>query len=160
MEALPVTRSSKRIPRPTTRSAWSTTRFDQYIPCIPSIPRLKGWLRGKLLSPSRVLMTGMPVASANSSNSQCAWELRMPCPAMSTGRSASLIRRAACSTPAAVSSDRQSRSGGRGWDCPNSASSNCTSRGTSISTGPGRPSCASRKASWMVGARSAADMTR
>ena len=60
----PVTRSSNLIPSPMTTSAWSTTMLHQYIPCIPSIPRLCGWFRGKPLNPSRVLITGMPDPSS------------------------------------------------------------------------------------------------
>ena len=132
----------------------------QYIPCIPSIPRLCGWFRGKLLKPSRVLITGMPEPSASASSSSNALELTIPCPAMITGRSAWLMSSAALRTFSSVSSDScgSGTHGVSGYS--NSASSSCTSLGTSISTGPGLPSWATRKASRTVRARSLADITK
>ena len=142
VSTLPVTRSSNRMPTPTIRSAWSTAMLAQYMPCMPSIPMLKGWPPGKPPSPSNVVITGMPDCSAKDRSSLLAPEVNMPWPLMITGRSASLIRRAASFSL----SDASSVTSGVGTAVTsgNSASinSSCTSLGTSISTGPGRPSWA------------------
>ena len=159
VEARPVTRSSNLMPTPRIRSASSTAMLAQYIPCIPSIPRFSGWPLGKLLRPSRVVITGMPLASANSCNSFDAPEASTPWPVIISGRSASFSSLAASCSPLRVSSSSSGIRGDVNSGNTESASSSCTSRGISISTGPGRPSCATMKASCMVSARSLADIT-
>ena len=140
VSTFPVTRSSNRIPTPIIRSASFTERFDQYMPCMPSIPMLREWPPGKLPKPSRVVITGIPDCSARASISLLAPEVITPWPLIISGRSASLIKRAA-SFSRSVASPETSGTGTLVISGNTaSVSSICTSRGTSISTGPGRPS--------------------
>ncbi len=64
--SLPVTRSSKRIPRAINVSDSSMAILAYAIPCIPGMPRFKKWSVGNVLMPSRVVMTGIWHFSANS----------------------------------------------------------------------------------------------
>ena len=82
---LPVIRSSNLMPSPRTRSARSTAMLAQYMPCMPSMPRLSGWLRGKELRPSRVFTTGIWVFSESSTSSAQALEANTPWPAIISG---------------------------------------------------------------------------
>ena len=66
---LPVTRSSNRSPTPRIRSACWIARFTCTSPCIPGMPRCSGCDSGNALMPSSVVMTGMPVRSANTRSS-------------------------------------------------------------------------------------------
>ena len=85
-------------------------------------------------------MTGMPVFSARAFTSWEAPELRMPWPIIITGRWAWPINLAALCTSSSVSGGTAGRTAVEFSGNWASISSNCTSRGTSISTGPGRPS--------------------
>ena len=38
---LPVMRSSNRIPKEMSKSAWSMARLEEAMPCIPDIPRFR-----------------------------------------------------------------------------------------------------------------------
>ena len=67
-----MTRSSKRIPIATSRSASWMAALTQASPCIPIIPRLRGCVAGKPPSPRRVWATGIPVRSTSSSKSSVA----------------------------------------------------------------------------------------
>ena len=62
----PVTRSSKRMPTPMSRSASLIAMLFQYMPCIPGMPRYSGCVPGKPLMPRRVVITGMLAFSASS----------------------------------------------------------------------------------------------
>ena len=92
-------------PEPTlisTSQRWMA-RFTCTQPCIPGMPSESGWSCGNAPSPCSVVMTGMPVCSAN------AMQLRRRagldhrrCPTRSSGRSAFAISSAAACTGAGV----------------------------------------------------------
>ena len=63
--SLPVTRSSKRMPRAMSRSACWTASFTHASPCMPIMPRFSGCEPGKAPMPSSVIATGIVVRSAN-----------------------------------------------------------------------------------------------
>jgi len=69
-ESFPVTRSSKRAPMATIRS-----------PCMPNMPRLRGWAEGKEPRPMRVVVTWMRAFSASWKSSSDAPEEMTPPPA-------------------------------------------------------------------------------
>ena len=62
--SLPVTRSSKRMPKARRRSASWMAVLTKASPCMPIMPRHRGWLAGKPPRPSRVRATGVSVFSA------------------------------------------------------------------------------------------------
>lgn len=93
--SLPVTRSSKRAPRATIRSAFCRAATAETEPCMPGMPTCWAWLSGNAPSAMRVVVTGAPVSSARMRSSPVARALRTPPPTYSTGRLASLISREA-----------------------------------------------------------------
>lgn len=93
--SLPVTRSSKRAPRATIRSAFCSAATAETEPCMPGMPTCWAWLSGKAPSAISVVVTGAPVSSARIRSSAVARAFRTPPPTYSTGRRASLISRAA-----------------------------------------------------------------
>src|SRR5471032_1010030 len=66
--SLPVTRSSKRAPTQTIRSAWCMARFASRVPCMPSMPRNAGCEAGKAPRPSKVKVQGAPAIAASAWN--------------------------------------------------------------------------------------------
>ncbi len=52
--SLPVTRSSKRMPKASSRSASWMALLTQASPCMPIMPRLRGWVAGTAPRPRRV----------------------------------------------------------------------------------------------------------
>src|SRR5660398_275223 len=57
LSSLPVTRSSKRAPSDTTRSAFCREATAGTVPCIPGMPRCCGWLSGNAPRAIRVVTT-------------------------------------------------------------------------------------------------------
>lgn len=95
LSSLPVTRSSKRAPRATIRSAFCRPVTAATEPCMPGMPRCCGWLSGNAPSAIRVVVTGAPVSSARTFSSAVAWALSTPPPTYRTGRLAWVISLAA-----------------------------------------------------------------
>ena len=91
-----MTRSSKRMPKASSRSASWMAVLTQASPCMPIMPRFSGWLAGMPPRPSSVIAIGVFVRSANWRTSSVAPDSMMPWPARMTGRFASLISAAAC----------------------------------------------------------------
>ena len=77
---LPVTRSSKRTPMASSRSASFTALLAYTVPCMPSHLSESSCVSGKQPMPISVVATGMPVRSTNSSNSALASPEMMPPP--------------------------------------------------------------------------------
>ena len=67
-------------PTASTTSAWETAMFARYVPCIPSMPRLRVCSPGKPPRPIRVMVTGIRRCSANRFSSDAALERMMPPP--------------------------------------------------------------------------------
>ena len=82
----PVTRSSKRMPRAISRSADWIALLTCFQPCMPTKPRLSGWVSSIAPTPSSVWATGIWAFSASSRSSSVASEIRTPWPARMTGR--------------------------------------------------------------------------
>ena len=98
LSSFPVTRSSKRAPSATSRSAFCSAPTAATVPCMPGMPRFCRWLPGKPPRAISVVTTGIPVSSARSSRAGLAPALSTPPPTYSTGRLASAISRAASRT--------------------------------------------------------------
>ncbi len=64
VSSLPVTRSSKREPQATSRSAWFIAQFAALEPCIPGRPRHSGCESGKTPLAISVVTTGICSVSA------------------------------------------------------------------------------------------------
>ncbi len=64
-DTLPVTRSSKREPTATIRSALFSAQFDHFGPCIPGQPACSSCDSGKALFAISVVTTGSRPASAS-----------------------------------------------------------------------------------------------
>ena len=79
------------MPKAMIRSAFITARLASTVPCIPIMPRLKGWSTGSAERPWRVKAIGMLVFSANSCSSAPALLAMTPWPQNITGRSLRLI---------------------------------------------------------------------
>ena len=77
----PVTRSSKRAPMATIRSASSIAQFATLVPCMPSIPSHWGSEAGNAPSAIRVVVTGAPESWASVRSSVEASALVTPPPA-------------------------------------------------------------------------------
>ena len=77
----PVTRSSKRAPMATIRSASSIAQFATRVPCMPSIPSHAGSEAGNAPSAISVVVTGAAVSLANVRSSSAASALVTPPPA-------------------------------------------------------------------------------
>ena len=60
----PVARSSNRAPTANSRSQCCTAVFAAHVPCMPSMPRNRGWSVGKAPMPMSEETTGTPVRSA------------------------------------------------------------------------------------------------
>ena len=67
--SLPVTRSSKRAPTATSRSALFIAQFDHFGPCIPGQPKKSSWVSGNAPFAISVVTTGRRPASASSRSS-------------------------------------------------------------------------------------------
>ena len=80
VDSWPVTRSSKRAPRATRRSAFCSAVTAVTLPCMPGMPRFCGWLSGKAPRAISVVTTGAPVSSASSASSSVAPALSTPPP--------------------------------------------------------------------------------
>ena len=80
VESLPVTRSSKRAPRLTIRSAFCRAVTAATVPCMPGMPRLFGWLSGSAPRAISVVTTGAPVSSVRARSSALARALTTPPP--------------------------------------------------------------------------------
>ena len=78
--SLPVTRSSKRAPRATIRSAFCSAPTAATVPCMPGMPRCSGWLSGNAPRAISVVTTGAPVSSASCLSSADASALITPPP--------------------------------------------------------------------------------
>ena len=77
----PVTRSSKRAPMATIRSASSIAQFATRVPCMPSIPSHCGSDAGSAPSAISVVVTGAPDRAASARSSSEASALITPPPA-------------------------------------------------------------------------------
>ena len=77
----PVTRSSKRAPMATIRSASSIAQLATLVPCMPSIPSHCGPSAGNAPSAISVVVTGAPVSAASVRSSSDASALTTPPPA-------------------------------------------------------------------------------
>ncbi|CNU08778.1 Uncharacterised protein [Salmonella enterica subsp. enterica serovar Bovismorbificans] len=141
---LPIARSSKRAPRTISKSASCRIKLVLRAPCIPSIPNDSGCALGSIPSAIKVIVVGSCAFSASSRTRVGA--LITPPPRYSTGRFAALIIAAASRILSALNSGGGDFSAGDG-NASSSIVAVCTSLGTSIHTGPGRPDCARRKAS-------------
>lgn len=95
LSSLPVTRSSKRAPSATIRSAFCRAVTAVTEPCIPGMPTCCGWVSGKAPRAISVVVTGAPVSSARIFSSAVAPALRTPPPTYRTGRLADVISLAA-----------------------------------------------------------------
>ncbi len=95
VDSWPVTRSSNRAPRVTSRSDFCSAVTAETVPCMPGIPRLRGWLSGTAPRAIRVVTTGIWVSSRKRRSRSLAPERMMPPPTYSTGRRACPISRAA-----------------------------------------------------------------
>ena len=78
--SLPVTRSSKRAPTATSRSAFCIAVTAVYTPCIPGIPRHSSWASGNAPRAIRVVTTGRCPTVASSYSSSVASALITPPP--------------------------------------------------------------------------------
>ena len=90
-----MTRSSKRMPNASSRSARWIALLTKASPCMPIMPRQSGWLSGKPPIPSSVSATGTCAFSANSMSACEDPERMTPAPARISGRSAFAISSAA-----------------------------------------------------------------
>ncbi len=79
-DSLPVTRSSKRVPRAMSRSERCRAPTAATVPCMPGMPMFCGWLSGKTPRAISVVTTGIPVSSASSRSSSHARALSTPPP--------------------------------------------------------------------------------
>ena len=83
--ALPVTRSSKRAPSETSRSASCSASTAGTVPCMPGMPRCCWCESGNAPRAISVVTTGAPVVSASASSSADACARMTPPPTYSTG---------------------------------------------------------------------------
>ena len=79
-DSLPVTRSSKREPHATSRSALLSAQFDHFGPCMPGQPKKSSCVSENALLPISVVMTGSLAASASSRSSAVASPFSVPPP--------------------------------------------------------------------------------
>ena len=96
---LPVTRSLKRTPSASRRSASAIAAFAANSPWSPARPSASGSVSSNEPMPISVVATGMPTLCASAATSPDAPEATTPPPARITGRFApftSLARRATC----------------------------------------------------------------
>ena len=131
----------------------------QASPCMPIMPRLSGCDAGRPPMPSSVAATGMLPRSANARSAFSAPEIVTPWPARITGRFAALnqlggAREIGRARAPAFRGARGAR--GAAASQSNSHDACCASLVMSISTGPGRPSCAIWNASRTAAATSCA----
>ena len=80
------TRSEKRQPTAMSRSHWSQAVLEAWVPCIPTMPVVRGCAPGKPPPPMTVMATGQSSFSANSRNCRSARPRTTPPPHMSSGR--------------------------------------------------------------------------
>jgi hypothetical protein len=80
LDSWPVTRSSNRAPRATSRSDRCMAATAVTVPCIPGIPTCCGWLSGNAPRAISVVTTGMLVSSARRISSAEASALSTPPP--------------------------------------------------------------------------------
>ena len=80
-ESLPVTRSEKRAPTQVSRSHSVMAMLAYFDPCMPTGPRLSGWLEGKAPLAMSVVTTGIRMLSASCASSAQACDATTPPPA-------------------------------------------------------------------------------
>jgi len=80
LESLPVTRSSKRAPSATIRSAFCSAATAATVPCIPGIPRCCGWESGSAPRAMRVVVAGAPERSVRARSCALAFARITPPP--------------------------------------------------------------------------------
>ena len=138
--SLPVARSENLVPTASITSASQSSLLATGFPCMPILPRDRGWVSGKAPLPIKVVATGAISSSAVCSSSGAALEVMTPPPARMAGCSASANISAAfliwrgCGLDVGLYP--------RIWipfEKFMSAISVCTFFGTSMRTGPGLP---------------------
>ena len=95
VERSPVTLSSNLIPTAMSTSHSLVLTLLHQLPCIPSMPLLRGWEDGITESPSKVQPNGSAPFSTKALNSSWASPSSMPCPASTNGLLAEFMAAAA-----------------------------------------------------------------